>query len=65
MAQISVGDIVLYEPQDGVFPTGEEVRRGVVEDVVAEEIVVREFENNFTDRITEEQIDCVTTGGCD
>jgi len=65
MANISVGDIVLYEPRNGgVFPTGEETRQAVVENI-REEIIVRQCRDGFINRIGEDQVDCVATGGSD
>lgn len=64
MADISAGDIILYEPKSGVFPTGEKQRTAFVEKV-QNEIIIRQTDDEFTNRIEEDRVVCVCSGGSD
>lgn len=52
----SVGDVIVFEPQSGNFPTGESTRRAEIEAFRGDEIIVRQLQDEFTKRITEDQI---------
>ena len=64
MTDISAGDIVLYEPENDVFPTGEERRSAIVE-AVRSEIIIRQIDDRFTNRIKEDQVVFVFSDGAD
>lgn len=54
---VSEGDTIRFEPNGGgSFPTGERTRTAEVEAVRGDEIVVRQLDDGYTDRITEDQI---------
>jgi hypothetical protein len=64
MTEVSAGDIVVYEPKIGVFPTGEKERRAFVENV-KDNIIIRQSRDDFTNRIEKNQVVCVCSGGSD
>lgn len=64
MTDVSAGDIIMYEPKNGVFPTGEEQRSAFVE-TVQNEIIIRQTDDGFTNRIEEDQVVFVCSGGAD
>lgn len=65
MTNVSAGDTVMYRPKNGgVFPTGEKERSAFVE-TVRDEITVRQTEDKFTNRIKNDQVVCVCSGGAD
>lgn len=57
MNDVRTGETVKFEPKKNEqFPTGESSRMAVVEDVLEDELVVRQFDDGFTKRITDKQI---------
>lgn len=64
MVDISSGDTILFKPKNGgIFPTGEEHRKGYVESV-RDEVIVRK-NDGLVDKITNDQIVKVFSGGTD
>lgn len=59
MTDVSVGDTIVYKPRNGgSFPTGEEERSAVVE-AIRSEIIIRQINDEFTNRIEKDQVVCV------
>lgn len=57
MNDVRTGETVKFTPKKNEqFPTGEESRMAVVEDVLENELVVRQLDDGFTRRITDKQI---------
>ena len=57
MVGVTEGDKIHFQPSSGgTFPTGEKARSAEVEGITGDEIIVRQSDDGFTRRISEEQI---------
>lgn len=57
MTDLRTGETVQFTPKENEqFPTGESTRMAVVENITDDEIVIRQLDDGFTRRITEDQV---------